>query len=55
MLTRKGKGVKQAAKGFQGGVSKMLRPRETDTLFAGSTSSGSREPYAISYLLKFYY
>jgi hypothetical protein len=42
MSKRQGKGAKQAVKGFLSGARKMVRPREDEALFAGSSSSGSR-------------
>jgi hypothetical protein len=42
MSKRQGKGVKQDVKGFLSGVRKMVHPREDETIFAGSSSSGNR-------------
>jgi hypothetical protein len=42
MSKHKGKEVKWTVKGFLSGVRKMVRPREDEAIFAGSSSRGSR-------------
>jgi hypothetical protein len=37
-------------KGFLSGVSKMARPRESETFFAGSSSSGSRRSQLLGHI-----
>jgi hypothetical protein len=43
MSKHQGKGVKQVMKGFLSGVKKMVHPCEDESLFAGTSSSGSRQ------------
>jgi hypothetical protein len=43
MSKHKGKEVKWTVKGFLSGVRKMVRPREDEAIFAGSSSRGSRQ------------
>jgi hypothetical protein len=42
MSKRQGKGIRQTVKGFLSGARKMAHPCEDETIFAGSSSSGSR-------------
>jgi hypothetical protein len=50
MSKRQGKGVRQVVKGFLSGARKMVRPREDETFFAESFSSGSRRSQLLSHI-----
>jgi hypothetical protein len=50
MSKRQGKGVRQTVKGFLSGVRKMTHPREDETFFARSSSSGSRRSQLLSHV-----
>jgi hypothetical protein len=50
MSKRQGKGVGQTVKGFLSGARKMVRPREDETFFAGSSSSRRRLSQLLSHV-----
>jgi hypothetical protein len=45
-----GKGIIQIMKGFLSRVRKMANPREDETFFAGSSSSGSRRSQLLGHV-----
>jgi hypothetical protein len=50
MSKHQGKGVRQTMNDLLSGARKMIRPREDDTFFARSSSSGSRWSQLLSHV-----